>query len=113
MRSLLWFKQDLRLDDNPALISACQSQCLLPVYVLNPRDLQVGTLGARRLGVHRARFLLESLTALDSALRQLGSRLLVVVGEPQQQIPRLVLHCALDQVLCSEELASEERAQLA
>jgi deoxyribodipyrimidine photo-lyase len=113
MRSLLWFKQDLRLDDNLALISASKGHCLLPVYVLDPRQFEVGPLGARRLGVHRARFLLESLSALDSALRQLGSRLLVVLGEAEQQIPRLVLQCGLDQVFSSDEIAAEECAELA
>ena len=33
--ALLWFRQDLRLRDNPALIAALASGSILPVYVLD------------------------------------------------------------------------------
>jgi deoxyribodipyrimidine photo-lyase len=113
MRRLLWFKQDLRLDDNPALLLAAQAQAMLPVFVFDPRQLQVGELGARRLGVHRTRFLLESLVALDVALRQKGSRLLLVPGRAEDVIPDLVARFKLHEVVTSAELAPEEQAQLA
>ena len=58
MRALLWFKQDLRLDDHPALQAALSANCLLPLYVLDPALLQFDEFGSRRIGVHRARFLL-------------------------------------------------------
>jgi deoxyribodipyrimidine photo-lyase len=112
MRALLWFKQDLRLDDHPALQAALSAQCLLPVFVFDPAQLQTCAFGTRRLGVHRARFLLESLMALDGALRQRGSHLLVVSGTPEQVIPRLVSQFGLDRVLTLEEIAPDERAQL-
>ncbi|NQD93300.1 DASH family cryptochrome [Pseudomonas sp. CrR25] len=113
MRALLWFKQDLRLDDHPALQAGHGAECLLPLYVFDPALLQPSEFGARRLGVHRARFLLESLAALDGALRQRGSRLLVLPGVAEQVIPALVARLALDQVLTLEEIAPEERAQTA
>ena len=113
MRTLLWFKQDLRLDDHPALQAALSAECLLPVFVFDPQQLQIGEFGSRRLGVHRARFLLESLTALDGALRQRGSHLLVLPGAAEQLIPRLVNQFNLQQVLTLEEIAPQERAQLA
>lgn len=113
MRRLLWFKHDLRLDDNPALLLAAQAQALLPVYVFDPRLLRVGDLGARRLGVHRTRFLLESLVALDVALRQKGSRLLLVQGRAEELIPALVERFKLHEVVTSAELAPDDQAQLA
>ena len=80
MRAMLWFKQDLRLDDHPALQAGLKAECLLPVYVLDPQLLQLNDFGMRRMGVHRARFLLESLAALGGELRQRGSNLLVLMG---------------------------------
>ncbi len=56
MRAMLWFKQDLRLDDHPALQAGLKAECLLPVYVLDPQLLQLNDFGMRRMGVHRARF---------------------------------------------------------
>ena len=113
MRSLLWFKQDLRLHDHPALQAGLASSCLLPVFILDPALLRVNEFGSRRLGVHRARFLLESLAALDSALRKRGSHLLVLPGVPEQVIAQLVDKFELDQVLTLEEIAPDERAQIA
>jgi deoxyribodipyrimidine photo-lyase len=61
-RALLWFKQDLRLDDHPALQAGLDADCLLPVYIFDPEQLQLGPLGSRRLGVHRARCASEART---------------------------------------------------
>ena len=113
MRALLWFKQDLRLDDHPAVQAGRDAEYLLPLFVFDPAQLQLSEFGSRRLGVHRARFLLESLAALDGALRQRGSHLLVVPGTAEQVIPQLVSRLALDQVLTLEEIAPEERGQIA
>ena len=113
MRALLWFKQDLRLDDHPALQAALSANCLLPLYVLDPALLQFDEFGSRRIGVHRARFLLESLTALDGALRQRGSKLLVVTGKPEEVIAQLAGQFDMRQVLTLDEIAPQERALLA
>lgn len=112
MRALLWFKQDLRLDDHPALQAGLAAECLLPVYVLDPALLQLNEFGMRRMGVHRARFLLESLVALEAELHQRGSHLLVVIGTPEQVIPQLVAQFNLDQVLTLAEIAPDEQAQV-
>ncbi|WP_068828943.1 DASH family cryptochrome [Pseudomonas sp. BMS12] len=112
-RVLLWFKQDLRLDDHPAVQAALDADRVLPLYVFDPGQLQAGPFGSRRLGVHRARFLMESLAALDGELRQRGSGLLVLQGRAEQLIPRLAEQLDLDEVLTLEEIAPEECAQLA
>lgn len=111
-RVLLWFKQDLRLDDHPALQAALDAERVLPLYVFDPALLQPGPLGCRRLGVHRARFLLESLAALDGELRQRGSGLLVMQGNARQLIPALVEQLGLDEVLTLEEIVPAERSRL-
>ena len=112
-RALLWFKQDLRLDDHPALWAGMEADELIPVFILDPKWVRSGPLGARRLGVHRARFLLESITALDNSLRALGSRLLLLPGHPEDVIPDLVQRLDIQEVLTLEEIAPEELTQLA
>lgn len=44
--------------------------------------------GSKRAGLNRIRFLLESLVDLDLSLRKLGSRLLVLKGEPGEVLVR-------------------------
>ncbi len=63
MTTLIWFRQDLRLHDNPALVAACAEGDIIPVYVLDddaPGDRRMG--GASRWWLH------HSLAALQKQL---------------------------------------------
>lgn len=89
--SLMWFRKGLRIHDNPALQHAAkESNCVYPVFVIDPYfmepDPNAFSPGSSRAGLNRIRFLLESLVDLDSSLRQLGSRLLVLKGDPGEVI---------------------------
>lgn len=103
MDYLLWFKNDLRLDDNPALLACLDGHSLLPVYLFDPDDLEPGPTGCRRLGVHRARLILESLAALDTELRRRGSGLLVLHGRAEECLPALAERLGVQQLVTSEE----------
>jgi len=80
----MWFRRDLRLDDNPAWASATASSFLVvPVYVLDTRLLE-------RAGAPRRRYLLAALRALDAELAdRVGGRLLVRTGDPTRVVPEL------------------------
>lgn len=101
--SLLWFSRDLRVGDNAALQAASASPAsgpsyLVPVYILSPRDhlqprrsLHDGGTGVPKLGPHRARFLVECLSALRQELRQqYSSDLIYRCGEPHIELSLLV-----------------------
>lgn len=76
MTALVWFRQDLRLTDNPALIAACAaSRDVIPVYVHAPDEAEPWAPGAASKG-----WLHHSLAALDEALRARGSRLVIREG---------------------------------
>ena len=80
---LLWFRQDLRLSDNPAL-EAAKGAPVLPVYVLD--DAAAGRWapgGASRWWLH------HSLAALSAALAARGAPLLLLRGEAAVLLPRL------------------------
>ena len=75
---ILWFRQDLRLIDNPALVTAAQSgRPVLPVYLHVPAEEGRWPLGgATKFWLHQA------LTCLSRSLEtQLGSKLLVYSGD--------------------------------
>lgn len=80
----MWFRRDLRLDDNPAWAAATAScDAVLAVFVLDPRLLG-------RAGPHRTAQLLADLAALDRALRErAGSGLHVRRGDPAEVLPGL------------------------
>ena len=75
---ILWFRQDLRLHDNPALVAAAQSgRPVIPVYLHVPvEDGKWPVCGAAKYWLHHA--LLHLSQALDS---KLGSKLLICSGE--------------------------------
>ena len=84
--ALLWFRQDLRLADNPALSAAVESgQPVLPVYILDDE-----TPGAWRLGGAARWWLHHSLAALARDLGGLGAPLVLRRGEARRVLAALV-----------------------
>lgn len=79
---IVWFRQDLRLQDNPALTAAHESGApILPVYILD--DINAGAWkmgGASRIWLH------HSLHALNKSL---NGHLYVAAGDAAQIIPAL------------------------
>jgi deoxyribodipyrimidine photo-lyase len=72
-RSIMWFRRDLRLIDNPALLAAIDAgDEIVPVFILDPKLIQIT--GAKGLA-----YLAESLRSLDESL---GNKLLVCEGDP-------------------------------
>ncbi|HOY30071.1 MAG TPA: deoxyribodipyrimidine photo-lyase, partial [Flavobacteriales bacterium] len=61
-RAILWFRNDQRLEDNPALLAAVATHDeVLPVFVVHPRQHDPGPFGMDRSGPFRRRFLREGL----------------------------------------------------
>ena len=88
-----WFRKGLRLHDNPALLHALSladekksttDGAVYPVYVVDPNSYSL-----LKCSVMRARFLLECVKDLDNSLRERGSRLYVVTGDPVEELPKL------------------------
>jgi deoxyribodipyrimidine photo-lyase len=84
--SLLWFRLDLRLTDNPALLAALrQGGAVIPVFIWSPVEE-----GQRQPGAASRWWLHQSLTQLDASLRQRGSRLLIRRGPTLETIRALL-----------------------
>jgi len=74
--AILWFRQDLRLTNNPALTRALAShQYVIPVYIYAPCESQPWAHGAAsRWWLH------HSLESLNKSLHERGSRLIIRQG---------------------------------
>ena len=108
--TLYWFRQDLRLHDNPAMRHSAQtSERLLPVYVHDTKHDQVTPWGFQRLGAHRRTFLRGALDGLSDALTARGSRLIEHHGDT----PRILIHLCKTlnaaRIVCEEIVAPEEQ----
>lgn len=75
-RSVMWFRRDLRVDDQPALEAACADGAVLPLFVADP--------AFARSGDPRQRTLASALAGLDVAL---GGALVVRSGDPATVVP--------------------------
>lgn len=94
MRALVWFRQDLRTQDQPALSFACsQADHVLAVYCFSPEEEDDWPMGAAcRWWLH------FSLLALEQDLNQLGIPLLLLQGKSLDLLPRLTKEAKIDLV---------------
>jgi deoxyribodipyrimidine photo-lyase len=98
--AIVWFRRDLRVADHPALSEAVeQARNVVPLFVLDERLLD-GTFSSPA----RRWFLSGSLAALDAALRERGSGLLVRSGRPEEVVPAVAREAGADVVLVSRDV---------
>jgi len=103
--TIVWFRNDLRLADNPALRAAAGGP-VLAVYVLDDE-----TPDLRRLGGASRWWLHGSLAALDAALAAKGGRLLFFRGSADAVIPALAAAANAQAVVWNRRYDEAERAQ--
>lgn len=83
--TILWFRQDLRLSDNPALSAAIARGAVIPLYILDDE-----TPGAWKPGGAARWWLHESLAVLGADLTRRGGKLILRRGEAESVIEKLV-----------------------
>jgi deoxyribodipyrimidine photo-lyase len=91
MNALFWFRHDLRLHDNAALLKViAESQRLLCVYIVDAAWFQLTIYQSKPLGAIRWQFIRESLHDLQQQLELLGQTLVIRVGYPETVISELI-----------------------
>ncbi|MCY2964342.1 MAG: deoxyribodipyrimidine photo-lyase [Planctomycetota bacterium] len=90
MCTLLWFRNDLRLTDQPALAAAvARGGPVVPVYIVSDDGEGDWPLGsATKWWLHR------SLKSLDAQLQEIGSRLILRRGSTQTELDSLIAETA-------------------
>ena len=85
-----WFRQDLRLSDNPALTTAAKHGCVLPIYILDSENS-----GDYEMGSASKCWLYHSLSSLSKSLN--GS-LSLYKGNPQNIIDDIMTRFEVEAV---------------
>lgn len=89
--ALVWFRQDLRLSDNPAFFEACAAyDKVIPIYIFDDKNSVLG--GAQAWWLH------HSLTALCKAVAQHGLKLILRKGNPLEILSELINTAAIKAV---------------
>ncbi len=92
--SIVWFRLDLRLSDNPALTAAALvSRHVIPVYIHAPKED-----GSWSPGAASCWWLHQSLSSLDQELRKLGSRLIICKGDSIASLLSIIKTTGADSV---------------
>ncbi|WP_284013939.1 DASH family cryptochrome [Halobaculum litoreum] len=118
--AVVWFRRDLRVHDNEALLEACDADAVLPVYAFDPREYGEREFGGRssfrfeKTGAHRTRFRREAVADLRERLRERGSDLVVRHERPEVVVPAVAKAVDADvvhfQTLPTAEEAGVENA---
>lgn len=90
MKNIFWFRQDLRLQDNPGFIEAVKGGSVLPIYILD--DINAGK---HQMGRAGRWWLHHSLNNLSESLE---GKLAFFKGDPKRILPELIRSEKIDGV---------------
>jgi len=81
-RVIVWFRRDLRVNNNAALSAAClAANQVIPLFILDEEFLKLPDTGAASVS-----FLLDALRVLDRNLKKAGGRLIVLRGSAPKDL---------------------------
>jgi deoxyribodipyrimidine photo-lyase len=104
--SVVWFRDDLRLDDNPALCAAIRRDGpVVAVYVLDEESA-----GFRPYGGAAKWWLHNSLVSLAKGLDERGAELVLRRGPAEQVLPLVVAETGAGAVFWNRRYGAAERA---
>ncbi len=91
MRRLMWFRSDLRLDDNPALRSACHqaTEGVIAVFAVTPQQW-----AAHHWGDAKVSFVMRHVSELRAALEKINIPLKILRSNTFDMIPDQLLRLA-------------------
>lgn len=108
-RIMVWFRNDLRIQDHEALHRASlKDKEIVPIYIIDPRVYEANQFGIPRIGPYRRQFLTQTIENLRQNLRSIGGELFIRVGHPETIIPDLVKALDVDTLYAHKEITSEE-----
>jgi deoxyribodipyrimidine photo-lyase len=101
---IFWHRRDLRVADNRGLATAAESGTVVPVFVFDDDVLA-------HAGSPRVRFMLDALAALREAYRERDSDLVVVRGDPAEELPRLAAEYDAERVVWNRDYSGLARTR--
>ena len=88
MKSLVWFRNDLRVDDNPALRAACsQSNEVHGIYIYSKNQLELHNEANSKI-----EFIIENLKSLEQSLNKINIPLTVISSDGFNEDPKKILN---------------------
>lgn len=109
MNNLVWFRNNLRVDDNQALSNACKnSGKTIAIYCFDPRLFEETKYGFKKTEKYRAKFLLETISELKENLLQKNISLLVFYDKPENVFQNVIKDFQISTIFTQKEWTCEE-----
>ena len=113
MKSLYWFRNDLRLNDNLSLNVALEkSDEILFVYIYDIANDKNCAWGFKRVGQHRKLFLSQGLKELTAQLSERGHQLNTYVDDSVSTLIKLVEKYRINTIYCESIKSFDEAKQI-
>ena len=108
-KGLVWFRNDLRVNDNESVTKAiAENETVIAVYCFDPRHFEETRFGFKKTEKFRVKFLIETITELKQNLAMLNISLLIYNQKPENCIDKICTEFDLDAIYLQEEWTSEE-----
>lgn len=109
MNNLVWFRDNLRVDDNLPLSEACKSSGkTIGIYCFDPRHFTETKYGFKKTEKYRAKFLLETISELKENLLKHNISLLIFHDNPENVFERIIEKYQVSTVFTQKEWTNEE-----
>ena len=107
---LVWFRNDLRVEDHQGLQQALASQKrVIAYYSFSPKLFQPTAWGFKKTEKYRAQFLIESVAALKTALQELNISLIIDLDAAEDSLADYLQQYDVQTVYLQEEWTDEEK----
>ena len=111
MKSLVWFRSDIRMDDNPALREACANYSEVhAIYLYSPKQLN-----AHNESNVKIDFLIQNLTILNNNLNKFNIPLTVLESDGFDNDSLLIkdisIERQIDKVFWNNQIGEDEQAR--
>ncbi|MCK8482095.1 DASH family cryptochrome [Psychroserpens algicola] len=111
---LIWFRNDLRVQDNYTLNQAISNhKHLIACYCFDPKQYSISKFGFKKTERYRAQFLIETINQLKTNLKQLNIELFITIDTPENAIKNLVDIFSISSIYLQKEWTHEEVQTLA
>tara|TARA_B100001059_G_scaffold35659_2_gene28789 strand:+ start:76883 stop:78193 length:1311 start_codon:yes stop_codon:yes gene_type:complete len=110
--ALVWYRNDLRTLDHLGLKKAVESsRRVVACFTFNPKHYHTHPWGFKKTDRFRAQFLIESVEALQQALKSLNISLIIDTKTPEKVLPEWIKKYNVKEIYLQHEWTEEEKKE--
>ncbi len=109
INSLVWFRNNLRVEDNSSLTKAINNSVNVIGFInIDPRNFISTKYGFKKTEKFRTKFFLESIAELKNELDKLNISLIITHDYPDKSIPQIIKQYEINKVFLQTEWTRDE-----